>query len=53
VIVGGDWDGGRCGVLVKVDDAAREGVVGAAMCGATACMIDDFAMDTIFLCGKD
>jgi hypothetical protein len=53
VIVGGDWDDGRCGVLANVDDAAYEGASRAAMSGATACMIDDFTMDTLFMCGKD
>jgi hypothetical protein len=40
VIVGGDGDDGRFGVLVKVDDAAHEGADGTAMCGATICLID-------------
>jgi hypothetical protein len=39
VIVGSDWDAIRYGVLVKVDDAACEGMDGASMCVATACMI--------------
>jgi hypothetical protein len=52
VISGGNWDAGRFGVLENVDDTARKSADGAAMIGATACMIDDFTTDTIFMCGK-
>jgi hypothetical protein len=57
VIVGGDWDDGIFGVLVKVDDAMWKGVDrnrdgdgdGAAMSGTAVCMIDEF-IRTPFLC---
>jgi hypothetical protein len=52
VILGGDWDDGRFGVLVNVDDVTRKGANGAEMSSTTAFMVDDFTTDIIFMCGK-
>jgi hypothetical protein len=36
VIVRGDWDDGRFGVLIKVDDVTHDGADGAAIRGNAA-----------------